>query len=381
MIHLLVLAAAVLHLQDPAGDAVGDGTLVPPTAPVYADAADFDLQGVTLTDDKNLTVRVAMGALTNPGGLPNGFSNPVIEVYLDTGDGGARALLPGSGMGLAPKHGWNVALRVTGDEAYAVQAQPDGTPGSWPRLPVKVEVQGTSLVLQTSLPRPARAELYAVVGVYDPFRQDAWRPLSATVSPWAFSSASQRVPVVDVLASGMADQRRAIDGGVLLPYRTSTHGVGWLLLIVLGLVTAAAGAVLRRRVRPPADAEVAPAGTVPTVPEDGASVPEGPGYERFLDEAEEARLWPDADTSVDRATARHDDADGNDADDARPGPDAPLSEDGGSDAPEPEDDGSGAPEPEDGGSDAPEAEDGGSDAPVPEDDERHGTDDMPPRRS
>lgn len=292
MIHLLVLAAALLHLQDPAGDAVGDGSLVPPTAPLYANTADFDLQGVTLTDDKELTVRVTMGALSDPGGLRNGFFNPVIDVYLDTGSGGAADLLPGSGMVMPAKHGWNVALRVTGDEAYAVEAQPEGTPTTWPRLPVTVETQGTTLVLRTALPRPDRAEAYAVVGVYDPFRQDAWRPLSATTSPWAFSSATQHVPVVDLLAASQGAQRREIDSGVLLPYRATTRGVGWLVLIVLGLMTAAAGVVLRRRVRA-SDGSAAAAGD------------EAPGYERFLDDAEEARLWPDADPSVERAAAEH----------------------------------------------------------------------------
>lgn len=292
MIHLLVLAAALLHLQDPAGDAVGDGTLVPPTAPLYANTADFDLQGVTVSDAKDLTVRVTMGALSNPGGLRNGFSAPVIEVYIDTGSGGASELLPGSGMTMPPKHGWNIALRVTGDEAYAVEAEPEGSPGTWPRLPVTVEVQGTALILRTALPRPDRAEVYAVVGVYDPFRQDAWRPLTATASPWSFSSPTQHVPVVDLLAATQGAQRRELDSGVLLPYRATTRGVGWLILIVLGLMTAAAGVVLRRRARA--------SGRPPAAADDGA-----PAYERFLDDVEEARLWPDADPSVERAAAEH----------------------------------------------------------------------------
>ncbi len=292
MIHLLVLAAALLHLQDPAGDAVGDGSLVPPTAPLYANTADFDLQSVTVTDAKDLTVRVTMGALSNPGGLRNGFSAPVIEVYLDTGSGGASELLPGSGMTMPSKHGWNIALRVTGDEAYAVEAKPEGSPGTWPRLPVTVEVQGTALVLHTGLPRPDRAEVYALVGVYDPFRQDAWRPLTTAASPWSFSSPTQHVPVVDLLAATQGAQRRELDSGVLLPYRATTRGVGWLILIVLGLMTAAAGVVLRRRARA--------SGRAPA-DDDGAA----PAYERFLDDVEEARLWPDADPSVERAAAEH----------------------------------------------------------------------------
>ena len=319
MIHLLVLAVAALQLQDPAGDAVGDGTLVPPTAPVYANTADFDLQTVTLTSDPNLTVRVQLGSVSDAARLPNGFSNPIIEVYLDTAPGGAQQLLPGSGMAMPPKHGWEIALRATGDEAYAVEAQSQGSPASWPRLPVTVDVQGNAITLHTSIPRPDRADLYALTGVYDPFTKDGWRPLTSGVSPWAFSSASQQVPVVDLLASSQHAQRREIDSGVLSPYRSPLHGLGWLVLMVLGLVTAAAGLVLRRRVRAPERpgaprADVAPpdvAGSVPATPGPGSR---GDGHdaeagvsseihERFLDEEEEAALWPDAEASVDRAVA------------------------------------------------------------------------------
>jgi hypothetical protein len=70
MIHLVLLALAALHLQDPIGDAVGDGSLAPPTAPVYADLADFDLERVTLEEGDVLRVRVAMGGLGNPADLP-----------------------------------------------------------------------------------------------------------------------------------------------------------------------------------------------------------------------------------------------------------------------------------------------------------------------
>ncbi len=325
MIHLLILATALLHLQDPAGDAVGDGSLSPPTAPVYANTSDFDLESVTVTDDPKLTVRVTMGSLSNPGHLPNGFSNPVIEVYLDTASGGARALLPGSAMRMPPKRGWNVALRVTGDQAYAVTPQKDGDPGSWPHLPVSLEVQGTTLVIRTDLPRPQHATVYALTGVYDPFSNDAWRPLSTSVSPWAFSSTSQQVPVVDLLAGSQIAQRHALDSGVLIPYRSPTHGVGWLLLMLLGMVVAAAGAVLRRRVRRPAAG--GPIAALPPPRDDGRSGRQLPSHwgdmpptePSFLDELEEATLWPDADTSVDRALAESEAA--GPAASARPAPD------------------------------------------------------------
>lgn len=306
MMHLIVLAAALLHLQDPAGDAVGDGTLSPPTAPVYANTSDFDLQSVTVTDDANLTVDVTLGSVSNPGNLPNGFSNPVVEVYLDTAPGGAHALLPGSGLSMPAKRGWNVALRVTGDLVYAVTPQPEGDPGSWRHQPAAVDVRGNTLVVHTDLRRPDNADVYALTGVYDPFSQDGWRALSSGVSPWAFSSDSQKAPVVDLLASGMNAQRRAIDSGVLVTYRSPTHGIGWLLLMALGLIVAALGAVLRRRV--PREAPARPLAALPA-PRDQAAHRRIPSYweempptePSFLDDTEEASFWTHADPSVARS--------------------------------------------------------------------------------
>ncbi|MEJ2666834.1 MAG: glucodextranase DOMON-like domain-containing protein [Deinococcales bacterium] len=302
MIHLIVLATALLHLQDPVGDAVGDGTLAPPTAPVYANTADFDLQSVSVMDDPKLTVRVTLGSISNPGHLPNGFSSPIIEVYLDTGPGGSNALLPGSGMVMPSKRGWNVALRATGDQVYAVTPRSQGDPGSWPHLPASVEVQGNTLLIHTDLPRPDHADIYALTGVYDPFASDAWRPLTSSVSPWAFSSAKQRVPVVDLLASSQRAQRREIDSGVLAPYRPRTHGLGWLLLMVLGVIIAAAGTMLRRRV-PQTRRPLALPPPPPRDPEERHRLPPFwggmPPIERsFLDEVEDVSLWPEAFTSV-----------------------------------------------------------------------------------
>ncbi len=300
MIHLIVLATALLHLQDPVGDAVGDGSLAPPTAPVYANTADFDLQSVSVMDDPKLTVRVTLGSISNPGHLPNGFSSPIIEVYLDTGPGGSSALLPGSGMVMPAKHGWNVALRATGDQVYAVTPRAQGDPGSWPHLPASVEVQGNTLLIHTDLPRPEHAVIYALTGVYDPFASDAWRPLTSSVSPWAFSSAKQRVPVVDLLASSQRAQRRAIDSGVLAPYRARTHGLGWLLLMVLGVIIAAAGTMLRRRVPLTRRPLALPP---PRDPEERHRLPPFwggmPPIERsFLDEVEDVSLWPETFASV-----------------------------------------------------------------------------------
>ena len=60
-----LLALLSLTITDATGDAIGDGTLDPPTAPVYANLAVFDLQAVDLqvAEDGSAVLSVTMGAL------------------------------------------------------------------------------------------------------------------------------------------------------------------------------------------------------------------------------------------------------------------------------------------------------------------------------
>src|SRR5690606_27368028 len=74
-VNLITLAAAAaLRLLDPTGDAAGDGTLMPPTSPAYANASLFDLQEVALTpgatEGEPATLTVAMGSIELSDALP-----------------------------------------------------------------------------------------------------------------------------------------------------------------------------------------------------------------------------------------------------------------------------------------------------------------------
>lgn len=241
--ELLTLAA--LTLQDPAGDAHGAGDLTPPTAEAYASLAPFDLVEASVLDDESLIVEVRLAARPNVGGLPNGVTLPVIDVYLDLADGGSDALLPGVGMTMPPGRGWEVALRVTGDAAYLRTADaPDAAPA-----PVRVVPIADGLRLETGVPAPERVlDLQVLTGVYDPFRADAWRPLSAAPSPWAFSSGTPAPPVVDLLATDDAAQRDALRAFALPARRDADGALPWLAAMAVGLAVALVGLILRRRV-------------------------------------------------------------------------------------------------------------------------------------
>jgi len=257
----LCFALAVGGAAAQSGDAFGDGSLRPPTGPRFADPAWYDLVDLRLLEGDPVRVAVTLGAVDASGGLALGITQPIIEVYVDSDEGGAEALLPGSGLAMPLGAGWQIAIRVTGDGAWAWEADADGAVDLAAPVPVEVVLDGTVLTVMTPFARPEEeARLYAVSGVYDPFRADGWRPLSREPSPWAFSSDQQQTPVVDVFPGDPAARAAALARGEL-PRAETAAGLApgslvWIWLMAAGIALALAGLALR--VRPLRRAPAAP---------------------------------------------------------------------------------------------------------------------------
>lgn len=284
MIAELLVLASMLRL-DPSGDAHGAGELIPPTAEVYSSLGPFDLVAVEVTGASQLVVRVRLSEIPDPGGLRNGVTLPVIDVYLDTAEGGREELLPGPGMRMPPGRGWEIALRVHGDDAYAVLADdPDGLP-----RPLTVIREDDVLRIEAPIPVPDELyEIHALTGVYDPFSVDGWRPLADDPSPWAFASELPAPPVVDLLAEDDDAQRAALQAFTLPSSPRTGTAIGWVIAMVAGLGLALAGLWLRRGV--PAVRSAPPSTGDDALPE-SASDPDGSG-----DEASWQARAPEPDT-------------------------------------------------------------------------------------
>lgn len=250
---LISLAAALaLSLVDPTGDAAGDGTLEPPTSPVYANAALFDLQELSVTEGTSegdpAKLRVAMGAVEVDESQPAGFNRAVVDVYLDFVDGGADATLAGPGMLMPAGRGWDFAVRVSPSGAFGAPAPlDDGQVVEW--APLEMALDGDVFVVSLPAEVPPELDAYAMSGVYDAFSRDSWRPLASSPSPWSYSGTEQVVPVIDVIAGDHATQMRALRAGVLpAPSRQAADGLPWLLLSMAGVLIAGTGLWLRRLV-------------------------------------------------------------------------------------------------------------------------------------
>ncbi len=123
-------------------------------------------------------------------------------------------------------------------------------------VPVPLELFRRGNVLEMRLPwqldPEATIDVYAMVGVHDPFSPHGWRQLADSPSPWAFSGSEQVTPVIDLLAESAEVQSDALRRGVLpMPPREPGMSLPlspWLWLMIGGLALALLGLVMRGRV-------------------------------------------------------------------------------------------------------------------------------------
>ena len=70
---------------------------------------------------------LSFASLTNPFNLPNGFSFPIIEVYIaDPEQQGSTTLLLGSDMTLPKGASWKYAFKLSGDHVQVFEATSQG---------------------------------------------------------------------------------------------------------------------------------------------------------------------------------------------------------------------------------------------------------------
>lgn len=259
IVACLLLGVAAAQVTDEPPEAGAPPGLLAPTSPVYAEYAWYDLVAVRWVepDATRVWLEVELAATDPAGAGPLGLRQPIVEVYVDDGGGGAATLLPGSGLRMPDGDGWRHAVRITGDGVWWWEAAVDGRGLLPPRsLPAVLDGRVVRIAWPADLPVDVR--VYAISGVYDPFSADGWRPLARVASPWAFASEEGAPPVIDVLPGGTDAWERVREGRALVrdaaageSGRRGASGWTWWALMVVGLGLASGG--LWWRSRPPSD--------------------------------------------------------------------------------------------------------------------------------
>jgi C-terminal binding-module, SLH-like, of glucodextranase len=249
MSSLAAAAATVLFsLSDPQGDSLGDGAYRLPAA--LSDAAQLDLRTFTASDrDGNLELKLTMGAVRNPDKLPNGFSAPVIDVFLGSGRGGAQKLAD-TGFRATQNRGWKYHLRVT---PFTSTLEKDKSADDLPASSgVKIRVQGASILIDTGLPAGAYT-YWAFTSLYDPLTPDGIAKPQATANPLRLVSAIPNAPqALEVLSDiSQVGYYRSLEIPPLNEPKLETNPLLYTAIVgaALALVTSIWGLFASKRTR------------------------------------------------------------------------------------------------------------------------------------
>lgn len=191
MVSVAAAAATILFsVSDPQGDPFGDGAYTLPAA--RADAAQLDLRTFTALDNNGkLELRLTFGRVQNPDRAPNGFSVPVIDVFLGSGRGGAQTLAD-TGFKTTLNRGFKYHLRVT-PWSSSIERNKRSAGNLPDSSGVKVAVQGASIVIDTGLPA-ASYTYWALVSLYDPLTQNGVARPQASPSPLKLVTSLENPP-------------------------------------------------------------------------------------------------------------------------------------------------------------------------------------------
>jgi hypothetical protein len=242
-----------------AGDALGAG-LTPPTASRYADPNWYDLLDVrwATNDGGTAVLEIELAAIDPDAPL----LQPIVDAYLMHPEGAGRATLPGTDLAMPEGVGWTVAVRTTSEGAWA-WSPVEGAQASARPLTTAIVGRTVQVVWPGDLTR--EGAWVAVSGVYDPFSEHGWRPLTEDPSPWAFAGPPGTPPVVSIVPGG-DDALLRVHATGRLPrgaVRSPTGPVSaWWWWMAAGLALGVAGLAWRgaaaRPPSPPVVAEVAP---------------------------------------------------------------------------------------------------------------------------
>jgi len=118
----LVRGEEVFSVQDPPGDDFGPGTYVYPLNPVFSPEGIFDLVRYAIYDAGDAwQLAFDFTVLPNPWNGPQGFSHPLVLLFLDLTEGGRTDLhkeAEAAQVAFAPEHPWDVFIRIAGWPAY-----------------------------------------------------------------------------------------------------------------------------------------------------------------------------------------------------------------------------------------------------------------------
>lgn len=249
---------ADFYLADPAGDDYGPGTYVYPKNKAFEPWRGlYDLRSfAVIATAKEVRFDLALADLRNPWTAPEGFSHQLFEIYIHRGLGRGRTepLAKGANVRFAPEYPWDVLLKAAPwDSSELVILGADGQPQKSPLQAGLAGRQTVRLSVPLSVigePKPSW-RYYVLVGSYDGFGEDNFRPIMAKAGEWHLGGGRDdglEPQVIDLLAPerGRYSQEKQLGSydpktkqqAVLMPvgpgFLPGTGGFPWMLVLIIG---------------------------------------------------------------------------------------------------------------------------------------------------
>lgn len=202
----------IFNMSDSSGDDYGPGKYKYPWASIFDPKKEhFDLVkfGAFSVRD-NYCFDMVFPRVTNPWGAPEGFSHPIIEIYLSDGTKGLTVpLKQGANVMFDAENPWSYMIKVVSFNRTAVYTAKDSEDSEGNTEGVTARLMPDKKTLRVSVPQkllpgdPGNWNYYVLVGSQDGLGPDNFRKVNASSSQWNLGGGSDSdydPNVIDLLA-------------------------------------------------------------------------------------------------------------------------------------------------------------------------------------
>ena len=218
-------------IRDAVGDDYGPGNYQYPENKIFAPYEGlFDIKKFSIKESgENYILEFEFVKITDPWQSNFGFSLPLIEIYIDNGEGGSTELIEkGANVKLDPDYPWNKMLKLSGwwlllydnniDTDEIVSIDGDVMQSKW--QVEDSEVKRKDNLIRVKLPREeigemSNSHIQLLVGSFDPFGPGHFRESSDEPSNWKFYTPTLENPtkatrVIDTILPNNLNQEQIL---------------------------------------------------------------------------------------------------------------------------------------------------------------------------
>jgi len=204
----------VFEMQDPIGDDCGPGNYTYPTNIAFSPGkSHYDLVNFKVSeDDEHVFFDFEFSLIDNTWQADEGFSHQLIDLYINTGneEGRTDAFKQGPNVSFSPEYPWNMYIRIAPWRSSFFHSCSNIQNEDLNIRPYfNVERIPSTNIVRATIDKKLIGDVdenwnyYVLIGAYDGYGLDCYRPVEKESGLWTFGGASEsgKSPnVIDILA-------------------------------------------------------------------------------------------------------------------------------------------------------------------------------------